>query len=182
MLSEPVGSVLSIRAEWVSSTSLLNSGVRTFYDVDKSHADAAKPSYQEEHGRKHKTPWNDHFIEELKRGLVACKVFIFFPVYWLVYGQMTNNLVSQGTFPSSKSCESVAKAVQAGTMELHGIPNDIMSNIDALTIIIFIPIIDRLLYPALRKIGIPFRPVTRITMGFVFGKLFSQETLSILLM
>lgn len=55
-------------------------------------------------------------------------------------------------------------------MELHGIPNDIMQNIDPLTIIIFIPIIDRFVYPGLRKIGIPFRPVTRITMGFVFGK------------
>ncbi|MCJ1270213.1 peptide transporter ptr2 [Lobaria immixta] len=123
-------------------------------DVDKFYADVAKPSYQEEHGRKHKTPWSDHFIEELKRGLVACRVFIFYPIYWLVYGQMTTNLTSQ-----------------AATMELHGIPNDIMQNIDPLTIIIFIPIIDRLVYPGLRKLGIPFRPVTRITMGFVFGKL-----------
>lgn len=65
-------------------------------DVDKFHADVAKPSYQEEHGRKHKTPWSDHFIEELKRGLVACRVFIFYPIYWLVYGQMTTNLTSQG--------------------------------------------------------------------------------------
>lgn len=30
---------------------------------------------------------------------------------------------------------------------------------------------DYFLYPALRKIGIPFRPVTRITMGFVFAAL-----------
>ncbi|MCJ1467054.1 peptide transporter ptr2 [Pseudocyphellaria aurata] len=121
--------------------------------VNKGNMDAAKPSYQEEHGRKHKTPWSDLFIDELKRGLVACKVFVFFPVYWLVYGQMLTNLVSQ-----------------AGSMELHGIPNDIMQNIDGLTIIIFIPIMDRLVYPGLRKIGIPFRPITRITMGFVFGK------------
>lgn len=42
---------------------------------------------------------------------------------------------------------------QAGTMELHGIPNDIMQNINPLTIIIFIPIIDRLVYPMLRKFG-----------------------------
>ena len=58
--------------------------------------DAAKPSYQEAHGRKHKTPWTDLFIDEVKRGLVACKVFVFFPIYWLVYSQMLNNLVSQG--------------------------------------------------------------------------------------
>lgn len=54
-------------------------------------------------------------------------------------------------------------------MQLHGIPNDIMQNINALSIIIFIPIIDRLIYPFLRKIGIPFRPITRITFGFIFA-------------
>ena len=71
--------------------------------------DAARPSYQEEYGRKHKTPWNDLFIDELKRGLVACRVFVFYPIYWVVYSQMLNNFVSQ-----------------AATMELHNIPNDIM--------------------------------------------------------
>lgn len=60
-------------------------------------------------------------------------------------------------------------------MELHGIPNDLMQNIDSLTIIVFIPLMDRLVYPSLRKIGIPFRPITRITMGFVFGKLYVQR-------
>ena len=71
--------------------------------------EAAKPSYQEEYGRKHKTPWNDLFVDELRRGLVACRVFVFYPIYWVVYSQMLNNFVSQ-----------------AATMELHNIPNDIM--------------------------------------------------------
>lgn len=60
--------------------------------------DAAKPSYQEEYGRKYKTPWNDLFIDELKRGLVACRVFVFYPIYWVVYSQMLNNFVSQGMY------------------------------------------------------------------------------------
>lgn len=59
----------------------------------------------------------------------------------------------------------------AGTMQLHGIPNDIMQNIGPLTIIFLIPIFDRILYPGLRKIGIPFRPITRITWGFAFAAL-----------
>ena len=61
--------------------------------------EAAKPSYQEEYGRKHKTPWNDLFIDELRRGLVACRVFVFYPIYWVVYSQMLNNFVSQGMHP-----------------------------------------------------------------------------------
>jgi len=123
--------------------------------ISKFNMNAAKPSYQEElPSRRYVTPWNDQFIEEIKRALIACRVFVFFPIYWVVYGQMLNNFISQ-----------------AGVMELHGIPNDIMQNIDPLTIILFIPICDRLVYPLLRKVGIPFRPITRITMGFLFASL-----------
>jgi proton-dependent oligopeptide transporter, POT family len=43
---------------------------------------AAKPSYQAAHGHRYSTPWDDHFIDELSRALVACKVFLFFPIYW----------------------------------------------------------------------------------------------------
>ena len=139
----PKGSVIinAFRAMWIGLTA-------------KGNMDAAKPSYQAEYGGTAKTRWNDLFIDELKRGLVACRVFVFFPIYWVVYSQMLNNLVSQ-----------------AATMELHGIPNDIMQNIDSLTIIIFIPICDRLIYPLLRKFGFAFRPITRIFMGFVFASL-----------
>lgn len=83
---------------------------------------------------------------------------------------MTNNLISQGKHPPL--FYQIAPELRlAGTMQLHGIPNDIMQNIDPLTLILFIPILDRLVYPALQKIGIPFRPITRITMGFVFASL-----------
>ncbi|KAI9753981.1 MAG: hypothetical protein M4579_004911 [Chaenotheca gracillima] len=122
--------------------------------LSKGNLNAAKPSYQEEYGRKYRTPWDDLFIDEIRRALVACKVFVFFPIYWVVYNQMLNNFVSQ-----------------AGTMELHGIPNDIMQNIDPLTIIIFIPICDLIVYPLLRRVGIQFKPVTRITFGFYFAAL-----------
>lgn len=59
----------------------------------------------------------------------------------------------------------------AATMQLHGIPNDLAYNLDAITIVIFIPLLDRLVYPFLRRVGIPFRPVTRIAMGFLFAAL-----------
>lgn len=36
---------------------------------------APKPSWREAHGKVKPVPWNDHFIEELKRALRACKVF-----------------------------------------------------------------------------------------------------------
>ena len=46
-----------------------------------------------------------------------------------------------------------------------------MQNIDPITIIIFIPILDRFLYPKLRRVGIALRPIFRITLGFMFGAL-----------
>lgn len=51
-------------------------------------------------------------------------------------------------------------------MELHGVPNDIINNLNPLSLIIFIPIMDKFFYPALRKLGIKFTPVKKITAGF----------------
>jgi len=93
--------------------------------------------------------FGEQFISELKRALVACRVFCFYPVFWLLYGQMNSNFVSM-----------------AGTMETHGIPNDLLFNLNPITIIIFIPIMEKGIYPLLRKLRIPFKPITRITFGF----------------
>ncbi|KAF2760063.1 putative MFS peptide transporter [Pseudovirgaria hyperparasitica] len=110
--------------------------------------DAARPSTLP--GRS--VNWDEQFISELKIAIAGCKVFLFYPFYWVVCIQMSNNFVSQ-----------------AGQMELHGIPNDVMQNIDPITIIIFIPILDRVVYPALRRLGIQFKPMTRIFFGFLLG-------------
>jgi len=56
-------------------------------------------------------------------------------------------------------------------LELHGIPNDILTNVDALTIIMFIPFLNASLYPFLQRSGISFRPIARITVGFGFAGL-----------
>lgn len=61
--------------------------------------------------------------------------------------------------------------ILAGTMQLHGIPNDIIQIIGPLSLLFLIPIFDCLIYPGLRKIGLPFRPITRIAWGFFFGAL-----------
>lgn len=52
-------------------------------------------------------------------------------------------------------------------MHLASVPNDIMNNLNPLALIIFIPIMDKLFYPLLRKIGIQFTPLERITTGFL---------------
>ena len=54
-------------------------------------------------------------------------------------------------------------------MVTNGVPNDVLSNLDPIALIIFIPICDYLIYPALRRAGIRFTPIKRITMGFYTG-------------
>lgn len=53
-------------------------------------------------------------------------------------------------------------------MELHGLPNDFFQAIDSIALIVFIPICEYFLYPYIRKFT-PFRPITKIFWGFMFG-------------
>ncbi|KAG7414140.1 putative peptide transporter ptr2 [Fusarium oxysporum f. sp. rapae] len=88
------------------------------------------------------------------RGLKSCKMFLFFPFYFICWNQMWNNLISQ-----------------AGTMALHGTPNDLLQNLDPIALCFFIPFLDLIVYPLLRKYRIDFDPVTRIFMGFMFASI-----------
>lgn len=113
--------------------------------VKPSYLGASKPSWMD---------FDDAWVDEVRRGLLACRVFLWYPLYWLAYNQMLNNLTSQ-----------------AATMKLGGVPNDIINNLNPIALIIFIPIFDHGLYPALRKMGINFSPLKRITAGFIMAAL-----------
>ncbi|TIA88346.1 hypothetical protein E3P99_02618 [Wallemia hederae] len=110
--------------------------------------ESAKPAaYEQKVGVK--PTWDGAFVDEVQRGVKASMVFVFFPFYWLAYNQNVNNLVSM-----------------AGSLRSDGTPNDLIQNINPISLIIFIPILDLGVYPALRKMGIPVRPMFRIALGF----------------
>ncbi|KAF9463711.1 peptide transporter PTR2B [Collybia nuda] len=116
--------------------------------------DPARPSSYEAGKIPAKMTWDDEFVGEVGRTLNACSVFLFFPVFWLCYSQIDGNL---GT-------------VAAG-MTLNGTPNDLIQNLNPISIIIMIPIFDRLIYPFLRSRGINFSPIKRIYAGFLVAGL-----------
>jgi len=122
--------------------------------IANRNMEAAKPSWRSVNGKSKPVPWNDHFIDEVKRALRACKVFTFYPIFWVCYGQFSSNFVSQ-----------------AAQMQGHGMPNDLMQNFDPISIIVFIPILDRIIYPALRRFHIELKPIARITIGFALAGL-----------
>ncbi|CAF4443072.1 unnamed protein product, partial [Rotaria sp. Silwood2] len=38
---------------------------------------------------------NNQFVEDLKQALSACRVFAFYPFYWICYNQLVSNMISQ---------------------------------------------------------------------------------------
>ncbi|KAF8533872.1 POT family-domain-containing protein [Trichophaea hybrida] len=120
-------------------------------DAGKAFAIATRNNFNM-HAARNSGEFDDRFVDELQRALVACRVFCFFPAFWLLYGQMNTSFVSM-----------------AGTMETHGLPNDLLFNLNPISIIIFIPIMEKGVYPLLRKLRISFRPITRIFFGFMFA-------------
>ncbi|EOA86833.1 uncharacterized protein SETTUDRAFT_115376 [Exserohilum turcica Et28A] len=114
-------------------------------DVKPSHLGSNKPKWMQ---------FDDAWVDQVARGLRACSCFTWIPLYWLSYNQMNNNLVSQ-----------------AATMTLNGVPNDVITNLNPISLVIFIPIVDNFLYPALRKANIHFTPIKRMAFGFILGSL-----------
>ncbi|KAJ4301371.1 hypothetical protein N0V90_003463 [Kalmusia sp. IMI 367209] len=118
---------------------------RFWEDVKPSHLGDRKPEWMQ---------FDDAWVDQVARGLRACSCFTWIPLYWLSYNQMNNNLVSQ-----------------AATMTLNGVPNDVITNLNPISLVIFIPIVDNFLYPYLRKKGIRFTPIKRMAVGFMLASM-----------
>ncbi|KAL4744047.1 POT family-domain-containing protein [Aspergillus similis] len=120
----------------------------------------AKPSVLREQGKLGQYPfasrsdYTDYSVEKVRTGITACKLFLLFPFYFICWTQIWNNLISQ-----------------AGQMALHGTPNDLLQNLNPIALIIFIPLLDFVVYPLLRRYKINFRPELKVTAGFMMAAL-----------
>ncbi|KAI0381485.1 POT family protein [Hypomontagnella monticulosa] len=141
--------VLSMKGRWSinPATTLKNLRSADFFE-------RVKPSNIPASERPTWMTFDDHWVDEVRRGLKACAVFVWYPIYWLSYNTLNNNLVSQ-----------------AATMKLNGVPNDVVNNLDPIALLIFIPIADKFLYPALRRVGINLTPIKKITGGLILGSI-----------
>ncbi|KAF7903138.1 uncharacterized protein EAF01_006187 [Botrytis porri] len=143
----------------VIGTSLRRNGLKKF--GRKYYLDAAKPSVLAaegitgEHNGK-PVDWDDNFVEDVKRSLEACTIFLFFPIYILNDGGIGNITTSQGS-----------------AIVTNDAPNDILNNFNALTVIVTIPILSYGVYPLLRRHKIHFGPIKRITFGFIIAAISS---------
>ncbi|KAI8081284.1 POT family-domain-containing protein [Halteromyces radiatus] len=99
--------------------------------------------------------WDDQFVDELKQAIMACKIFVPLSIYWVTYNNLSNNLISQAAVMAKPST----------------LPNNIMNNFDPIALLIFVPFVDLVLYPYLRRKKINIFPQQRITLGFFIGSI-----------
>lgn len=114
---------------------------------DPSQTEVAVPSPAEEGGPT-TTRTDADIIAEAKSALRACLVFLPFPALMLSINLMGTTLIAQ-----------------AGTMQTHGLPNDIMYNLNPISVIFFLPFFQSWIYPTLAKKKINFSPEHRIGVG-----------------
>ncbi|KAI1335310.1 oligopeptide transporter [Xylariaceae sp. FL0016] len=96
-------------------------------------------------------PWTSTFVQEIRRGLRACRVVICFTIFYLCFNQTTTNIISQ-----------------ANQMEISGISNDTIQSLNAIFYILLNPMIQNVLFPFLSQRRISFGPIARMTAAFFF--------------
>jgi POT family proton-dependent oligopeptide transporter len=123
--------------------------------------EAVKPTNLEASGQydtvaaKHKPgwiSWDDDFVDELRTTLKAFWVFSFLPLWYMADGG-TNTILTN----------------MAGSMTTNGLPNDLLFNFNPISTVIAIPIYNWVLYPGLRKRGINFSLIQRMSCGYFIG-------------
>ncbi|KAF9698029.1 hypothetical protein EKO04_004040 [Ascochyta lentis] len=158
ILRPPSGSVMGpafkLLAKAIGTRNLKNwNDGKMWESIRPSALGANKPSWYN---------FDDAWVDEVARGFRACGVFFWVPIFWLAYRQMDSNLTQM-----------------CSTMALHGVPNDLLANLDPISIIILVPIMDTVVYPFLRKRGIRFTPLKKICAGFIIAS-FSMVWASVL--
>lgn len=155
----PQGSVV-VEAAKVFKTLFKNGGFKRMLKGGDQFWEHAKPSFIEaQQGSLDLSVvyWDDKFVDELKQTVKACAVFALIPFFTLANGGIGNSVNSM-----------------TNGMTLNGVPNDLIGNFNALTIIVMAPVLNFGLYPLMAKIGYPLKPMTRMTIGFLLASIGSM--------
>ncbi|KAK6083005.1 MFS peptide transporter [Seiridium cupressi] len=151
ILHPPAGSEMG-KIVKVLGVCLKGAGFRGF--GRKGFWDHAKPSVMRAKGLNTKITWNDQFVDDVRRTFQATGIFCFFPIQYL----NDNGIGSAASFLSTM-------------LTTNGVPNDVISNFNTLSIICVAPMLNYGLYPFLRKAGIHYGPIARITTGLALSSI-----------
>ncbi|CZT19712.1 probable peptide transporter PTR2 [Ramularia collo-cygni] len=142
-----LGNVFRVLGICLKNGGLMKIGRHGFWE-------SAKPSVIAARGQTISTSWNDQFVEDVRRTFQATGIFCFFPIQYL-----NDNGIGE------------AAGYLTTMLRTSGVPNDVISNFNSLSIILFMPVLNFGLYPLLRKMKIHYGPVARITTGLALSTL-----------
>lgn len=98
----------------------------------------------------------ESLVQDTRVTLSASAIFLYYVIYNINDGGIGSIMNSQ-----------------TASLTSNGVPNDLISNFNPLCIIVFMPVLDHVLYPVLRKMRWNFKPVYRIFCGFMIAALAS---------
>ncbi|KAI8956142.1 hypothetical protein F4801DRAFT_595435 [Xylaria longipes] len=111
-----------------------------------------KPSVRRAAGSTKEYQYDDQFVNDVKRTFQACAIFLFAPI-WQV---------------NDYGLGAAANALTAA-LDTKGLPNDLFDNLNSVSIVVLVPIMNHIIYPFLRRKGIKWGSISRITFGFALG-------------
>ena len=127
-------------------------GIKKLFKRNGGFFESAKPSVIAQSGRHIDVPWNDEFVVDVRRAFLATGIFCFFP------------------FQSINDNGLGGAANALSTMLItNGVPNDVISNFNSLSIIFMAPVLNYGLYPMLRRYNIHYGPMARIFTGLMLA-------------
>lgn len=118
----------------------------------KGFWEPAKPSVRAAAGSTKVYDYDDQFVDDVRRTFQACGIFLFQPIFFINDGGLG----------------AAANALTAG-MDTNGLPNDLLDNLNSVSIVIMVPVMNHIVYPLLRRWGIKFGAISRMTFGFALG-------------
>ncbi|KAH6647724.1 hypothetical protein BKA67DRAFT_396810 [Truncatella angustata] len=137
-----LGNVFRLLGDILFSGGISRIGRKGFWNL-------GKPSARHAAGSKKEYGYDDQFVDDVRRTFQACGIFIFLPIFQINDGGLG----------------AAANALTAG-MDTNGVPNDLLDNLNSVSIVLLVPVMNHILYPLLRKWGIQWGSISRITFGF----------------
>ena len=96
--------------------------------------------------------YDDSWVDEVRRGSKACSVYLWFPIYGVSERRVPGDALMMIQFVGLALSQLDGNLTsQAATLSTHGLPNDVLFNLDPLTLVIFIPIFDHIVSTCLLR-------------------------------
>ncbi|KAK0736718.1 POT family-domain-containing protein [Apiosordaria backusii] len=108
-----------------------------------------KPSVRIAAGSTKQYEYDDQFVDDVRRTFQACGIFAFTPIYYINDGGL-----------------AAAGNALTASLDTNGLPNDLLDNLNSISIVVMVPLMNHVVYPFLQKRGIQWGPISRMTFGF----------------